>query len=210
MLRTNRVLFLLACGLTFGLAESATAQGVKIRVELIEVYCDNTEDVTGPDEFYIVGALSDGKATKSVLTKAFDINDRQTKVFADDQRVIFEGQVAEGRPVRGGLIALDEDYARDWAKQKEMAKKIADGVSSAAGSSKDKNAQTAGWIIKAAYEVWNVVAETDKDDKLGETMLEIPAEGPAQEVKQWEFSRDDITGYSSWKYQVKYRIVREK
>jgi len=186
------------------------AQTVHVRVELLEVHCGNTEDVTGADEFYVVGALSDGESTKSVLTQPININDNQTKSFVATQRIAFDAKVPIGKTIRGGLIAYDEDYAKDWAKQKEMVNKITDSVSEAARSYDNKDAKKAGWILKLAVAAWDLIASTDKDDELGRIELNVATEGPEEEVKEWKFSRKDITGYSSWDYVVKYRIVRVK
>jgi hypothetical protein len=46
-------------GIFTGTALSASAG--QVRIELLNVSCGNTEDITGADHFYIVGALSDGK-----------------------------------------------------------------------------------------------------------------------------------------------------
>jgi hypothetical protein len=58
-----------------------------VTIQLIDVSCGDTEDTAGGDEFYIVGALTDGtKAnTKAVLTIPMDINDGQIKSFRSDR-----------------------------------------------------------------------------------------------------------------------------
>src|SRR4051794_9547532 len=96
-----------------GFISTASAQNVKIRVELIDVYCDNTEDVTGPDEFYLVASLKGGTANKPSITKPFDINDKKSKNFPADQSVLFEGDVPKGGNIVGGMVAFDEDYGKD-------------------------------------------------------------------------------------------------
>lgn len=53
----------------------------RIRVELIDVYCKDTEDLTGADDFYLVGALVGGGVTKAILTRPIKINDRERKSF---------------------------------------------------------------------------------------------------------------------------------
>jgi hypothetical protein len=197
-------------GLLLGAQRPVTGQTVRVRVELLDVQCGNTEDVTGPDEFYLVGAFEQGGKAKSVLTRPFDINDGQTQTFPASEKVVFDGDVPLKQSISGGLIAYDEDYAKDWAKQKEMAKKITDGVSAGASSADNKNVRTAGTVLKIAYEIWNVIASLDQDDELGRTEINVAAAGPAEETIAWKFERKDPTGFSSWEYTVRYRITRTR
>ena len=187
----------------------ALAQNVKVRVELIDIHCDDTEDVTGADEFYVVASLKGGAVNKPSITKPIDINDKQTKNFPDDQKVIFEGEVPKGSTIVGGIVTFDEDYGKDWEKKdKAIAKQLSDlaaGGATAAGG--EAGAIVAG-IIKAVYTVGDLIAQSDKDDKLGELQLSIPADGPAEEVKEWPFEEKGL-GFSTWKYKLRYRIVRQ-
>lgn len=204
-------LTLLGCvGFVLLMGARSEAQAVRVRIEVVEIHCGNTEDVTGADEFYLVGALSDGTDARSSLTRPIDINDKQTKTLPDDQKVLFDARVPVGKSIRGGLIAYDEDYAKDWAKQKEMVQKLTDKVSDAARSSDNKDVNKAGWVLMAAVAAWDLIASADKDDELGRIELDIPADGSGEEVKEWKFEHKDSTGFSSWDYTVKYRIVREK
>lgn len=43
----------------------------RVCVEVHRVHCGNTEDTTGADELYILGALSDGTTSKGALTNPF-------------------------------------------------------------------------------------------------------------------------------------------
>lgn len=52
---------------------------MRVRIELLDVYCHNTEDVTGADTFYLVGGVSDGRQSQPVLTNRVWINDGQTR-----------------------------------------------------------------------------------------------------------------------------------
>lgn len=189
----------------------AHAQTVQVKIELIDVNCGNTEDVTGADDFYIVSALSAGtdETSKSAVTKPFKINDGQTKKIAEDQRVLFDAKVPVQGTIRGGMKMFDEDYAKDWAKQKEMAEKATNAVSSAAEKLGGPPGVKAGAVLKAAFEVYNGIASLDKDDVLDEIELNIPADGPAEETKEWKKVERGI-GFSTWDYTVRYRIVRTK
>ncbi|HEY9674757.1 MAG TPA: hypothetical protein V6D11_25180 [Waterburya sp.] len=193
-------------GIFAGTALSASARSV--RIELLDVKCGNTEDVTGADEFYIVGALSDGTNTKAALTSPMDINDGQTKPFRADQRVIFDANVPNGVTVRGGLKAYDEDYAKDWSQYGSMVEKIAAGVAvglTVAGY------PTAGDILNYGVKGFGFFASLDKDDELGKLELNVAPLGPNVEEKTWRFRKTGSIwnpGWSTWDYTVRYRITR--
>jgi hypothetical protein len=190
-----------------GLAMTTSAQTVNVRIELLDIRCNDTEDVTGADEFFLVAAMSDGRQTRGLVTRPIDIDAGQKRTFAKDQRLFFEGNVPRGRTVKGGLIAYDEDYAKDWSKQKDMAKAITDGVAGIVAAAGEVRAAA---ILEAAYHAWDRIASLDTDDVLGRVELNVPAAGPSGEVLEWEFQRDDPTGYSGWSYTLRYKVTRSK
>jgi hypothetical protein len=198
-----------------GFCGSALAQNVKVRIELIDLHCNhdkNTEDILGADEFYVTSKLVSGPVSKDVITKPFDINTDQTKPFPDDQKVLFESSVPANSKIVGGMVAWDEDYAKDWEKKdKAIAEKVAAVVSGGAGTVAGPEAgPIVAGIVQAVKEVGGLLAQSDKDDNLGELKLEIPANGPPEEVKEWKFEHSDGIGYSDWSYVLRYRIVRQK
>src|SRR4028118_539861 len=89
---------------------------VRMKIELIDVVCGNTEDVTGADHFYLVGALAGGTVVKPILTKPIKINDKQRKTFPAGESVLFEGDVPQGQSVKGGIKAYDQDASGDWGQ----------------------------------------------------------------------------------------------
>ncbi len=195
-------------GVFLGTAISASAG--QVRIELLDVRCRNTEDVSGADEFYIIGALADGTNTKAALTSPIGINDGQIKSFDPAQQVIFDADVPEEQTVRGGMQAFDEDFGKDWAKHGDTANKITDTVATGLKSSGNPYAVGAGTIIDYAVKGFGFFASLDKDDNLGTLELNVPASGPSVEEKEWTFSKKDWSGYSSWNYTVRYRITRDK
>jgi hypothetical protein len=186
------------------------AQDVRIRVELVNVKCGDTEDVTGADHFYVVSALSGGtkETSNSFITKHFRINDGQTKTFSKADRVLFDAKVPANGMVVGGMKAFDEDYAKDWEKQKENAKTATNALAAAAATWGGQG-KTAGTVIKVAFEVYDEVSSLDKDDCLGTTQLKVPADGAKEEVRRWRMVEGGL-GFSTWKYSVTYKIVRTK
>ncbi len=193
-------------GIVTGTALSASAG--QVRIELLNVKCGNTEDVTGADEFYIVGALSDGTNTNAALTSPISINDGQTKSFSSGQQVIFNANVPQGVTVRGGLKAFDEDWAKDWSKYSSTATKIKDAVVAGLTASGNPKAVTAATILNYGFQAFSTISSLDKDDQLGKFELNVSPIGPNVEEKTWKFKKSDWTGYSSWDYTVRYRITR--
>src|SRR5438552_3815758 len=89
-----------------------------VRVELVNVRCLDTEDVTGADTFYVVGGLTSGDPAKvqGQVSPRVWINDGETKPLSV---VFFDGLLGQTDILKGGLAAFDEDFAKDWSKQKD-------------------------------------------------------------------------------------------
>ena len=180
---------------------------VRMKIELIDVYCRDTEDVTGADEFYLVGALAGGTVVKPILTKPISINDKQKKTFPAGESVLFEGDVPQGQSVKGGIKAYDEDFAKDWAQYGSTVTAISGGVSTLLSTFGGPQGATAGAILTVATQGIGLLAESDKDDLLGSTLLEISTTGPAFEERSWLMKEGGL-GWSTWDYTVRYRIQR--
>ena len=208
--KMNRYLqMFLATAIPLGIVTGTalTASAGQVRIELLDVKCGNTEDVTGADEFYIVGALSDGTNTNAALTSPISINDRQTKSFPWNQQVIFDANVPQGVTVRGGLKAYDEDFGKDWSKYGPMMKKIVDEVKKELKDSDIPYSKTAGKILNGALKGFGFFASLDKDDELGKLELNVSPVGANVEEKTWRFRQTGL-GWSTWDYTVRYRITR--
>jgi hypothetical protein len=180
---------------------------VRMKIELIDVYCRDTEDVTGADEFYLVGALAGGTVVKPILTKPISINDKQRKTFPAGESVLFEGDVPQGQSVKGGIKAFDEDFGKDWAQYGSTVTAISGAVSTLLGAVGGPAGATAGAILGALTKVGGILSSLDKDDLLGTTELEISATGPAFEERSWLMKEGGL-GWSTWDYTVRYRIQR--
>ncbi|MEG4301188.1 hypothetical protein [Microcoleus sp. D3_18a_C4] len=178
----------------------------KLKIELIDVFCGNTEDITGADDFYLLGALVGGEVTKVIATRPIKINDKQTKTFRPEDTVLFEGDIPAGQSVKGGIKAYDEDAGKDWAKYGDTVNQISGAVSAALAATGPQGV-TAGTILSVATKAVGIFAGLDKDDLLGATELEISATGPAFEERSWLMKEKGL-GWSTWDYKVRYRISR--
>jgi len=179
----------------------------KLKVELVDVYCRDTEDITGADDFYLVGGLVGGTITKAILTTPIKINDKQRKSFKPDQAVLFEGEIPQGESIKGGLKAYDEDAGKDWAKYGDTVQQISTAVSAALAVTGPQGA-IAGTVLKAATTGVGILSTLDKDDLLGTTELEISSTGPSHEERAWVMSKKSGIGWSTWDYTLTYRISR--
>lgn len=199
---------LLVVALCLTMGDNATAKRqyrpVRVRVELVNVYCWDTEDVTGADDFYVVGAFTDGARKKGVLTRPIEINDNQRKAFAGADRVVFDGHVMPYQVVVGGLKALDEDFAKDWRKQSQFISYIVHAISVSGAALGHPEAAA---IAETAYTVFDRCASADKDDLLGKQTFVIPGNGPSVEKRTW-LIRGGKSSYSNWQYAVELRITR--
>ncbi|MEH1872217.1 hypothetical protein [Nostoc sp.] len=179
----------------------------KLKVELVDVYCRDTEDITGADDFYLVGGLVGGGITKGILTTPVKINDKQRKSFQPDQAVLFEGEIPQGESIKGGLKAYDEDAGKDWGKYGDAVKKITSAISGAIATTSPQGA-AAGTILGVAVNAADFIGQLDKDDLLGTTELEISSTGPSREERAWVMSKKGGIGWSTWDYTLTYRISR--
>ncbi len=180
---------------------------VRMKIELIDVYCGITEDRTGADEFYLLGALAGGTVVKPILTKPISINDKQTKTFPAGESVLFEGEVPQGQSVKGGIKAYDEDFAKDWAQYGSVVTAISGAVSKALAMA-DPQGATAGAILAAVTTGVGFFSSLDKDDLLGTTELEISATGSAFEERSWRMRYTGPAYICKGEYTVRYRISR--
>lgn len=181
-----------------------------VRIEIKSIYCDNTEDVTGADELYFIGAgvsRSDKQIT-AVLTKPIDINDGETKEILPDQRIVFDGTVECADTIVIGLKAYDEDAAKDWdGKRGELLSNISSAVATGLATTGPQGV-VAGAVVKGAVEGFKFLVSLDKDDELGSWEVTIPVVTlplPRSE-RPWNFVRNRKIGWSTWNYTVTFLI----
>lgn len=182
----------------------------RIKLILQDVTCYDTEDVTGADEFYLVGAISDGIETSPVLTKPISVNDNQTKSFGDGGATVFDKEVPNDRVLKIALVAFDEDAGKDWSKHGEMVTKIGNTVSQGISSIPRPEAAAAGMILPFVIAGVGTLMQLDQDDELGKYTYDIPVSSlpNGNHLQVWSFQGGG-GWWSSWKYAVRYRIIRE-
>lgn len=182
-----------------------------VKIELIDVYCDNTEDMTGGDDFYIAGGVTvfdskisatDPSLAKPILTKAFKINDGQTKPL---QYTVFDAEVKGNHVIYLEMAAYDEDFGRDWSQYQVWVGIAASAVSTVVGV---VGTPVAGTVVGAVLTGLNQAMGWDADDRLGlySQTLTIQDVKPGENIYQWKMVETGI-GVSTWNYTVRYRVT---
>jgi hypothetical protein len=187
----------------------------RIRVVLEEVVCYDTEDITpifprALDEFYLVGAVSDGAQSAGVLTVPISIGGRQRRGFGTGGGTVFDAEVPDERIVKVALAALDEDAAKDWARHGEIISEIGKAVSAGLATIPNPYTTTAAAIMPLAMAAIGGLVQLDQDDRLGEHLREFPAWAlPAGAHTQIAtFAGNPVPGYSDWRYSVRYQVIK--
>lgn len=189
---------------------SAQAGQVRIVVKLLSTHCGNTEDVTGADELYAVSLFSAGskETMQAGLSSKLNINDDQAFDPWPAPHVLYDGVVDDTQTLTGGIRFFDEDFAKDWSQRPQWLDGLVGKGASALQSSGNPKAVIAGTVLDYAYKGFGWVASMDADDLLGARDMTISPSGPASEITNFKFHRDDWTGYSSWNYNALIAIER--
>jgi hypothetical protein len=180
----------------------------RMRVVLQDVVCNDTEDVTGADEFYLAGAVSDGATNAGVMTRPIRINNGQTKPFGEGGGTVFDVDVPTDRIVKVVLIAFDGDSNKDWSKHGEVVSKIGENVSSGLASIQNNYTAAAGMILPFVIQAVGGIMSLDQDDELDQHLREFPVGSmpDGEHLQLWTFSQGGR--WSSWNYTVRYQVIK--
>jgi hypothetical protein len=186
-----------------------------ITIELVSVYCDDTEDLTGADEFYLIGlAVGDPDLKSPILTTPRSVNDGELKSFGAES-ILFKGEVPVDSNVALYLQARDEDVAKDWSQRPAWVDKMSEAAAAklGAGAAAALLTNPAGWatvgicaLAAVGIGGFYLAMGSDQDDELGSLQVLIPARGPAEETRRWRFAQSGW--YSGWNYTLTYRVRR--
>jgi hypothetical protein len=192
---------------------------MRVRIELLDVYCRDTEDVTGADTLYLTGGVSDGRQIQPVLTNRVWINNRQTRFFSPEHRLLFDADIPANKSVHIGLTAWDEDAAKDWAKHKEWVQRLSNEIANqleqlprdpqSPQTQEPDPGKVAAAILRGGVAAVNFFASRDKDDELSNLMVDIPVGTPGNEIREWQCKgrwMGGLAGWSTWDYNIRYRI----
>ena len=184
----------------------------RMRVEIQSVYCgrpEYTEDVTGADEFYLTGAVTDGKTTSAVLTRPISINDGETKNFTIGGGTVFNADVPNDAILKVGLIAFDEDAAKDWNRRQEIINRITTTVSGGLAATGNPYAVGAAAVLPFVKDAIGVFVNLDEDDELGTHLQEWPAWLTPDGTHTASMYCTKVgSSYSNWRYRIFYRMIK--
>lgn len=182
-----------------------------VRIELDSARCRDTEDVTGADEFFALGAGADRLSGVScaVLSKPFRLNNGQVKQFpaAANERVVFDGTVDAASTIAIGLKFYDEDANHDWSKHGPMITALTTKV--AAGLALIPSYGTvAGAVLTTVTQGIGLIMSLDKDDLLANVALELPvADLPMGTSFRSIPVKGGSNSWSNWNYLVQLRVT---
>jgi hypothetical protein len=183
----------------------------RVRIELERVTCRDTEDVTGADEFYAVGAGADrlSGANQVLLSKPISIDNGQTRNFPADtvQRVLFEGTVDASSTVIFSARFYDEDANHDWTKHGKMVSDLSAKVSTGLGLLGPKGI-AAGAVVAILTQGVGLILSLDKDDLLGEVTREyFVGRLPVGTTVHTLAIKGGGGWWSSWSYLIDLRMT---
>jgi hypothetical protein len=180
-------------------------------VALDWVYSHDTEDVTGPDEFYLLGGVSDGGNTAAILTKPVSINDRQRRKFGDGGGVVFDADVPDDRVLKVAFMAFDEDANHDWSNHGGDVQQLAGTLATGLKAIPNPYTAAAAVILPIAVGAIGGIMSLDQDDMLGSHSGDYPMWVVPEEPLVHIATIEGGGGWwSSWQYTVQYRVLKGK
>jgi hypothetical protein len=173
-----------------------------VQVYLDQVTCFDTEDLTGADEFYVIGTIYtvDRRIVRPVATQPMDINDGQTFKFGPGGGYVFNEYLPDDAIVQLELRAFDEDAgsgAEKYSKILSYSQQVA-------------NQTALGAPLGLALDGIKLILEADQDDNLTPNHLGvIDASTPfGWTLRYWDLYEPG--NYSSWSYRIQYWVNRQQ
>lgn len=176
----------------------------RILVHLDEVYCSDTEDVTGADEFYILGAITtaDGSIRRPIVLSPISINDGQSYSYGG--YAVFDAVVPDNAVLNVEFYCFDEDTARDASRYAQAFQ-----VASQALAATPLNFY--GAASSAVINAFNGVIGLDQDDQLYQPYLQgfpVWQQRYGDNYYQFFSTGSNIAYYSDWSYRLRFRVAR--
>ncbi len=178
---------------------------IKVRVFLDSVLCAATEDTSGPDEFYLVGAIStDADHSKAVLTNTLTINSDEDKRFQVGGGLVWEGDIDKSSWLSIALKGYDEDAAKDWEKYKQSVQQIEDAIAKGVAA---VGHPTAALLLGLVPELVGGILSLDQDDHLGDITLDQPLDQLELGLTRKAGAIEGEHLHSHYRYMVSYSIL---
>jgi hypothetical protein len=178
----------------------------RIIVLLDEAICYDTEDVTGKDDLYVVGAVktSAGSTSGGFVTRPIRINSNETRKFTFGGGIVFDKEVPDNSPLQIEMIAFDEDAGKDVGRFDQARALVNKSITSIPNPS-------APWAMgtNIALDAVKVAMSLDQDDVLGSNRNTMFVGGVPRgwTFHQWN-AKETGLGWSTWNYWIRYWIGR--
>jgi len=195
-------------------AATTPARPPKIRIELLQVSCSNTEDDIGDDEFYVVGGSSlpatqyAPAAGWGTVAPPIKIGDDNTWHTFSQGKVFFDGPAAGVKTVHIVAAAYDQDSdGFDWGDTGNLTSAVGQRLA----TSNNPKVAAGGQAADTAGEILTVIASIralDGDDELGTYDKNVPLLGPASEILTWTIDHQAGLLGSSYHYDVQIKVTR--
>lgn len=182
-----------------------------VTIELLDVYCSNTENVANVDEIYILGGVTvfdpqtsalDPKQAKPVLAKPVKISNGQTQPLS---HVIFDADVKSNSAIYLEMAAYNEDFVKDWSQYQTWL-----GIADTAIRTMVSTVATlvVGALVNVVLVGLNQLAGWDKDERLGIQTHTIMVNDlkPGETIYDWRMMETGL-GRSTGDYKVRYKIT---
>ncbi|MBD1823636.1 hypothetical protein H6F51_14200 [Cyanobacteria bacterium FACHB-DQ100] len=174
----------------------------RIMVLIDEAICYDTEDVTGADELYVVGAIrtNSGQTSGGFVTRPIGINTNETRKFTFGGGIVFDKEVPDSSPLQIEMIVFDEDASRDVSRY-DQARALVDQAITAV-----PNPLSA--VASLPLDAIRTFMVLDQDDELGtnrETLF-VGSVPHGWSFHQWNTQEAGL--WSSWNYWIRYWIGR--
>ncbi|MCF4965921.1 hypothetical protein [Nostoc sp. CMAA1605] len=182
-----------------------------VTIEILDVYCSNTENPTNVDDIYILGGVTvfdtqtstlDTKQAKPVLTKPVAISHGQTQPIPF---VVFDADVKTNSAIYLEMAAYSEDFTKDWSQYlvwlgiaRTAIRTIVNTVA----------ILIAGALVNIVLVGLNQFAGWDKDERLGIQTHTIMVQDmkPGETIYDWRMMETGL-GRSTGDYKVRYKIT---
>jgi hypothetical protein len=186
--------------------KNGAARHVVLRLKAVQA--NDTEDVTGGDELYLVGGLRIGQHEQPTQLAPTSI---------DDGESIALGASIAADGVRGNdrlsiiTNATDQDFARDWAQYGPSVTGVGGAIYGASMAFPPTAPFTiaAAPAVGAAYAIFNAISLSDKDDVLVDQRVDDFRVGDfpvSTSTRTFRVANSAVPWWSDWDYTFTYEV----
>ncbi|MCU0262420.1 MAG: RICIN domain-containing protein [Candidatus Nanopelagicales bacterium] len=176
-------------------------------MSLDSVLCAATEDDCGVDEFYLLGAITDGSVdhTAAVLTQPLRINANQDRRFGRGGGAVFDAELADEAVLKIALAAFDKDLGSAWSDYEALYGAVSKLVMASLPALGVGAPATA--IVAASLVVADEAVKLDKDDHLGDIAVDLDVRSLPSGTRHRVGTIEGSHAGSHYRYMVSYSVT---